>query len=211
MKHILPEIQATAKADARILDVGAGNGWLSYRLTLMGLRPVAVDLLVNEKDGLGAAKHYRMHLPNMFPRFQAESTRLPFGSALFDAVIFNASFHYAESYTATLLEALRCLKTGGTIIVADSPWYSNKTSGEQMLAERRTAFLSRFGTSSNSIPSQEFLTDDCLEDLEARLGLQWKRHTPFYGVRWTMRPWIARWHGRREPARFRIYTARKIV
>jgi SAM-dependent methyltransferase len=208
-KHILPRIQAEAGAEARILDVGAGNGWLSYRLAQKGFRPVAIDLLVNDQDGLGAAKHYRPHLPEMFPRFQAESTRFPFGAAQFDAVIYNASFHYAESYGETLAEALRCLRIGGMIVVADSPWYSRECSGEQMLAERRVAFLGRFGTPSNSIRSLEFLTDERLAKLEQSLGLQWERHAPFYGLRWAMRPWIARWHGRREPARFRIYTARK--
>jgi SAM-dependent methyltransferase len=210
-KRILPAIQTQAGPAARVLDVGCGNGWLSYRLALMGFRPVAVDLLVNDQDGLGAARHYQGHLDTMFPRFQAESTHLPFISAQFDVVIFNASFHYAESYTAALLEALRCLKTGGMIIIADSPWYSNKSSGERMLAERRSVFLTRFGTLSNSIPSQEFLTDESLRELEFKLGLRWSFHTPVYGLRWIMRPWIARLHRRREPARFRIYTARKLL
>lgn len=208
-KNILPKIQAAAGANAHVLDVGAGNGWMSYRLAQTGLRPVAVDLLVNDQDGLGAAKHYQERLPKMFPRVRAESTRLPFASAQFDAVIFNASFHYAENYTSSLLEALRCLKNGGTIVVADSPWYSRQSSGEQMLAERHAAFQKRFGTPSNSLPSLEFLTDARLSDLERMLGIQWERHVPFYGLRWAMRPWIARLRGRREPARFRIYTARK--
>ncbi|HEY0759140.1 MAG TPA: class I SAM-dependent methyltransferase [Acidisarcina sp.] len=211
LDHILPEILATGGAGARVLDAGAGNGWFSYRLAMMGLRPVAVDLLVNQQDGLGAARHFEEHLPTMFPRFQAESTHLPFGPALFDAVIFNASLHYAENYTATLLEALRCLKAGGMIVVADSPWYSKEASGERMVAERQAAFLSRYGTRSDSIRSQEFLTDERLDDLEVQLGLRWRRHTPSYGVRWAMRPWIARLRGRREPARFRIYTARKLA
>src|ERR1700727_2480115 len=41
-----------------VLDVGAGCGWLSYRLALRGHRPVAVDLLSDRRDGLGAARHY---------------------------------------------------------------------------------------------------------------------------------------------------------
>lgn len=208
-KRILPKIKARAGANARVLDVGAGNGWMSYRLAQMGFRPVAVDLLINDQDGLGAAKHYRQHLPEMFPRLQAESTRLPFASGQFDAVIFNASFHYAENYQSTLLEALRCLKNGGTIVLADSPWYAKESSGKQMLAERHTAFLRRFRTPSNSIPSLEFLTDARLNELEQTLGIQWERHIPFYGFRWAMRPWIARLRDRREPASFRIYTARK--
>jgi ubiquinone/menaquinone biosynthesis C-methylase UbiE/uncharacterized protein YbaR (Trm112 family) len=208
-KQIVPKIQAEAGVNARVLDVGAGNGWMSYRFSQMGLRPVAVDLLINDQDGLGAAKHYQEHLQKMFPRVQAESTRLPFASAQFDAVFFNASFHYAESYEANLQEALRCLRNGGTIVVADSPWYSNESSGEQMIGERQAAFIKRFGTPSNSIRSREFLTDERLRDLEEKLGIRWERHTPFYGFRWTMRPWIARWNRRREPSRFQIYTARK--
>jgi ubiquinone/menaquinone biosynthesis C-methylase UbiE len=145
----------------------------------------------------------------MFPCVQAESTRLPFASKQFDAAIFNASFHYAENYSSTLLETMRCLKHGGLVIVADSPWYRKCSSGEQMVNERRAAFLRRYGTPSDSIPSQEFLTDGRLRDLEQHFGLRWKRHTPFYGLQWAMRPWIARWHGRREPARFYIYTAEK--
>jgi SAM-dependent methyltransferase len=211
VQHILPEIQTRSGADARVLDVGAGNGWLSYRLALMGFRPTAVDLLINDRDGLGAAEHYREFLPKMFPCFQAESTRLPFADSQFDAVIFNASFHYAEDYAVTLAEALRCLAAGGTLILADSPWYSREASGEQMLAQRRTLFFKRFRTSSDSIRSQEFLTDERLTNLESMFGIRWVRHTPSYGMRWALRPWVARLRRRREPARFRIYTTRKVA
>jgi ubiquinone/menaquinone biosynthesis C-methylase UbiE len=208
-RYLSEQILPLLRPGARILDIGAGNGWLSYRIASMGFKPVAVDLLVNERDGLAAVKHYRSRLHSMFPCVQAESTRLPFASEQFDAAIFNASFHYAEDYSSTLLETLRCLKRGGLIIVADSPWYRKQSSGEQMLAERRAAFLKKYGTSSDSIPSQEFLTDDRLRELELEFGFRWKRHTPFYGLHWTMRPWIARFRGRREPARFYIYTAEK--
>ncbi len=208
-KHIFTQLKAVAGPGARVLDVGAGNGWMSYRLAQMGFRPVAVDLLLNDQDGLGAARHYHPQLPEMFPRVQAESTRLPFASGQFDAVIFNASFHYAEDYRASLREALRCLKAGGLIVIADSPWYSRERSGERMLAERHAAFLARFGTPSNSIPSLEFLTDARLNDLEQTLNIRLERRVPFYGLRWAMRPWIALLRRRREPARFRIYTARK--
>lgn len=204
-KHILPKLRDRAL----VLDLGAGNGWMSYRLAQKGFRPVAVDLLVNAQDGLGAAEHFRGHLTEIFPRFQAESTRLPFAAARFDAIIFNASFHYAENYTTTLREAMRCLKNSGMVIIADTPWYSQPASGERMLAERRAAFLHRFGTASDSIRSLEYLTDERLSELEQEFGFRWERHTPFYGIRWAMRPALARFRGQREPSRFRIYCARK--
>jgi SAM-dependent methyltransferase len=208
-KNIFPALKVSSSIRPRILDIGSGNGWLSFRLAQMAFSPVAIDLLANDHDGLGAASNYESHLSEMFPRFQAESTRLPFTDGQFDAVIFNASFHYAESYEKCLGEALRCLKPGGLVIIADSPWYSQEKNGERMLAERHKTFLNRFGTLSNSIPSLEFLTDERLAALEAAFGIKWTRYVPFYGIRWALRPLIARLRNRREPAMFRIYTARK--
>ena len=208
-RRVISEINPGLQNRLRILDIGAGNGWLSYRLAQMGMRPVAIDLLTNNMDGLGAAAHYDRYLDPPFLRFQAESNRLPFCDEQFDAAIFNASFHYAEDYERTLGEALRCVKTGGTIIIADSPWYSREESGERMLAQRRSQFFIRFGTSSDSIRSQEFLTDERLEQLARVFDLRWERHTPFYGLRWSLRPWIAKLKHQREPSTFRIYIAKK--
>lgn len=207
MKHVLK--QNLRLEGGRILDLGAGNCWMSYRLALARYRPVAVDLLTNDHDGLGAAEHFRKHLPAMFPRFQAELARLPFQDEQFDAVVFNASFHYAEDYVATLREALRCVKSGGTVIVSDTPWYSGEESGRRMVAERDTTFLERYGTASNSIRSLEYLTNERLRALEEQLHVQWTIHSPRYGLRWAMRPLIARLCSRREPSRFRIYTTWK--
>lgn len=194
---------------ARILDLGAGNGWMSYRLALAGFRPVAVDLLTNERDGLAAAVHYHGYLNEPFPRFQAEMTRLPFGKEQFDAIVFNASFHYSEDYEASLREALRCLRIGGKVIISDSPWYSREESGREMIAERHATFLQKFGTASDAIPSLEFLTDQRLRALEEQLSIRWTIYKPQYGLTWALRPFLARLCRRREPSRFRIYAATK--
>jgi SAM-dependent methyltransferase len=196
---------------ARILDLGAGNCWLSFRLALAGLKPCAVDLLTNDNDGLGSAEHYRKHLPEpLFPRFQAELSRLPFQSEQFDAALFNASFHYAEDAGGVLREALRCVKRGGIVVICDTPWYSGEASGNAMVSERRTAFLRRYGTDSASIQSIEYLTNERLQSLEEHLWIRWKTHSPQYGLRWAMRPFLAKIRGRREPAKFRIYVAQKV-
>jgi SAM-dependent methyltransferase len=192
-----------------ILDAGAGNCWMSYRLALAGYRPVAVDLVTNGFDGLGAARHYQARLPGLFPRFQADMQHLPFQDAQFDAAIFNASFHYSENYATTLRSVLRCLRKGGLVVISDTPWYSREESGRQMLRERRAAFLKTYGTSSDALESQEFLTDKRLRDLEEEFSIRWKAHTPHYGFNWAMRPLKARLLRRREPSRFRIYVARK--
>ncbi|MGD0155664.1 MAG: class I SAM-dependent methyltransferase [Terracidiphilus sp.] len=194
---------------ARILDLGAGNGWMSYRFALAGFRPVAVDLLTNDRDGLGAAKHYESYLSQLFPRFQAELARLPFHDEQFDAVLFNASFHYAEDAEATLREALRCVCRGGIVVISDTPWYSSEESGKEMVAERHARFLKQYKTASASIESIEFLTDSRLENLEETLSIRWTIHAPGYGLRWALRPFLAQMRNKREPARFRIYVTQR--
>jgi SAM-dependent methyltransferase len=193
----------------RILDLGAGNCWMSYRLALAGFSPCAVDLLTNDRDGLGAAEHYRNYLPNFFPRFRAEFAHLPFQEEQFDAVVFNASFHYSEDLESAVREALRCCRQRGMVIVCDTPWYSSDDSGKKMVDERHNSFLREYGTASASIESQEFLTDERLNYLESRLQIRWNVSTPSFGLKWALRPVMAKLRHRREPARFRIYVARK--
>lgn len=207
IQHVLK--QNPQNGHGRILDLGAGNCWMSFRLALAGYRPFAVDLLVNDRDGLGAATHYQKRLPELFPRFQAEIERLPFQDEQFDAVIFNASFHYSEDYAVTLREAFRCVRKGGTVILSDTPWYSCEESGRQMVYERRAAFSQRYGTASDSIRSLEYLTDERLRILEQHLSIRWTIHSPRYGFKWAMRPLVAKLRNRREPSRFRIYVTRR--
>jgi SAM-dependent methyltransferase len=207
-QNILSGLRTENQRPLQILDLGAGNGWMSYRLALAGHAPVAVDLLTNDSDGLGAATHYRKQLATLFPRLQAELDVLPFVDDSFDLVIYNASFHYSEDYEKTMAEALRCIRTGGTILIADTPWYSNEASGRQMVIERHKAFTQRYGFPSDGLASIEFLTDERLQNIEARFNLRWQVQTPTYGMRWLMRPLVAKMLGRREPSQFRIYYAR---
>jgi SAM-dependent methyltransferase len=206
-KHLLPKIESAYPRGCDVLDVGAGNGWLSYRVARRGHRPVAVDLLVNDTDGLGAARHYFQLVPP-FLRFKAEMDCLPFMPAQFDVVIFNASLHYSVDYRCTLQEALRCLRKGGHLIIADSPFYWREESGRKMLEEKRAAFNRQFGFSSDSMQSREYLTPDTLNDLSTTLGLKWRVYKPWYGLNWALRPMKARLLRRREPSKFYLLHAR---
>jgi SAM-dependent methyltransferase len=205
--NILAELESRNPGQLNILDLGAGNGWLSYRLGIRGHLPVAVDLNTSSLDGLAATVHYRQKLPRLFPCFQAELDHLPFVDNQFDLAVFNASFHYSENYENTLAEAIRCLRSGGSVIIADTAWYKHHESGRRMLTERKQAFTERFGFPSDAIASEEYLTDERLSALAEHFGLRWRRHSPSYGLRWSMRPLVAKLKGRREPSRFRIYVA----
>jgi len=177
-------------------------------MALRGHRPVAVDLLENDSDGMGAAKHYFSSLPAPFPRFLAEMDRLPFASVQFDVIVFNASFHYSVDYVRTFGEALRCLRSPGYIVIADSPFYKRDESGRTMLEEKHAAFERRFGFRSDSIPSLEYLTPTSLNQLAKTFSLQWNVVKTWYGFKWAMRPIKARLLRRREPSRFHLFWAR---
>jgi SAM-dependent methyltransferase len=207
-RHILPGIVPKHDGQLRILDLGAGNGWLSYRLSLEGHAPIAVDLLSNNHDGLGAAIHYKKNLTALFPRFQAEFNTLPFVDDDFDLVIYNASFHCSENYERSLAEALRCTRADGTVLIAETPWYSDETGGQQMLAERREAHVQRHGHSIDAFNSLEYLTDKRLQHMEASFGIQWQIHTPNYGVHRLMRQMLSRLQGAQELPQLRIYSAK---
>ncbi len=189
----------------RILDLGAGNGWLSYRLAQRGHAVAAVDLLVNPQDGLGAYIHYDA----AFAPVQAEFDRLPFDNAQFDLAIFNASLHYAVNYETTLREALRVLQSGGQVVVLDSPVYRSDSSGAQMVREREAAFTQAYGFPSNALPSENYLTHQRLRDLDETLQLHWSFIQPFYGWRWWLRPINARLRRRREPAHFAVIVGQR--
>ena len=207
-RQILPGIAALNPGGADILDIGAGNGWLSYRLARKGHHPVALDLIDNSFDGLGAARHYFSELSQPFPCFQAEMDRLPFASRQFDAVIFNASFHYSVDYEVTLAESLRCLRRPGFVVIADSPTYRRRKSGEQMIEERREDFRRRYGFASDSLPSKEYLTPQILSDLSRRRSVKWQIEKPWYGLAWALRPLKAWMLGKREPSKFYLLWAR---
>jgi SAM-dependent methyltransferase len=189
----------------RVLDLGAGVGWLSNRLAELGHNPYAIDLNLDQRDGLGAARHYDGDWPCM----QAEFDRLPLAEQQADLVIYNASLHYSTGYHATLAEALRVLRPDGRIVVLDSPIYRHDASGRQMIAERQAAFARDHGTRSDALPNIGYLTWAMLRELGHELRLRWRIVRPWYGWRWALRPWRARLAGKREPSTFALLVAER--
>lgn len=203
-RRVLPQVEQQKDGPLDVLDLGAGVGWLSYRLALRGHRPVAVDLLTDPQDGLGAARHYRDVIPTPFPTFQAEFDRLPFADEQFDLAIFNSSFHYATDFWATLQEARRCLRWGGQVVIMDTPVYRRYEDGEQMREERHQQFEEQYGFRSDSVPSMEYVDEAMLKRLTKELNIHWSIHRPWYGLPWHMRPLKAWWRRGRAPSRFWI-------
>jgi SAM-dependent methyltransferase len=203
-RTVLTRAEHRAGRPLRILDLGAGNGWMSYHLTLRGHLAVAVDIFTDERDGLGATHRF----DRTPPAVAAEFDRLPFADGTFDLVIFNSSFHYSSDYRRTLNEARRCLSGAGLLIIADSPVYRRAEHGERMRRERQSHFERTYGFRSEALGSVEYLDEETLAALSKELGIQWKRGRPWYGWRWALRPWRARLKAQRPPSQFLILSGK---
>ena len=207
VRDIVRPMSRLLRRPLSVLDLGAGNGWLSNRLAGAGHHLCAVDLATNDFDGLGCFRFYE----TAFTPVQAEFDHLPFPDQAVDLVIFNASFHYSPDYLHTLREARRVLAPAGSLVILDTPFYHDPASGRQMVREREALFTRQFGFPSNALHSENYLTYARLQDLGKVLHLRWRMITPYYGWRWLVRPLAARLRGRREPARFHLVEGSRVV
>ncbi len=78
-----------------------------------------------------------------------------------------------------------------------------------MVREREASTQAKYGFCGEATPSEGFLTYERLATLEKELGIRWELFEPWYGVRWWLKPWIARARGTREVARFKLIVGRR--
>jgi SAM-dependent methyltransferase len=103
-----------------VADLGAGTGWLSYRLAQVGYRVVAVEASLDRDLGLGAAEvNYLSQV--CFLSVQGNLECPPFLPATMALIILNASLHYAADLERTLEHTAHTLQPGGRLIVLDTP------------------------------------------------------------------------------------------
>lgn len=164
-----------------IADLGAGIPWLSHRLATLGHRVVAVDLSPDTDFGLGAARHFPTCalselpaererfgelLPGRFLPVLGSLEHPPLAPCAFDAVICNASLHYAERIGDAVRQIAASLRPGAALFVVDSPLGAQPRPGigngrvlgrEELDAAMRSAGLS---VTWHAVPR----------------GLRWRRH-----------------------------------
>jgi SAM-dependent methyltransferase len=199
--HRLP---AVASEPIRVLDVGAGNGWLSHRLASLGHQVVAVDRLDDELDGLGAWHHYA----TQFVAVQADFDSLPFAPGQFDLVVFNGSLHYSPNVAVSLARAHRMLVTGGALAVMDSPMFRREAEGHAMVRDKLRRFKTDYGLTDVVQPNAGFLTFAALAETAASLGLRGRFFRSRGPLMWRARRELAWIRLRRAPAAFGVWFAR---
>ena len=203
-RRVLDPIERSLARPLEILDLGAGNGWMSNKLAGRGHKAIALDIFCDPLDGLRALRHYGTSVTGVAAEFDV----LPFENQSFDVAIFNSSFHYSRDYQATLAEVRRCLRPGGVVVIIDTPLYRRPEHGERMREERRRFFEKTYGFRSDALGSIEYLDRETLGRLSRELDLKLTCRRPWYGWRWALRPLRARLRGERPPSQFVILTGR---
>jgi ubiquinone/menaquinone biosynthesis C-methylase UbiE len=193
-----------AAGPLRVLDLGAGNGWLAHRAAVGGAEALALDVRGDRVDGLGAAPR-----ESAIERVIASFDAIPVRDEQFDVVVFNAALHYAEDLTAALREARRVARAGASIVVLDSPFYRSAEHGEAMVREKRRNAARQFGDRKESLLALEFieyLTPRRLEEASREAGLgPWRRHRVLYPLWYELRPVRALVRRERMPSRFDLW------
>jgi SAM-dependent methyltransferase len=207
LRHLLAQNRAgtstSGGAALRVLDVGAGNGWLSNRLCGDGHLATALDCNGDSIDGLGACRVYDYP----FPVVQADFDALPFAAQQFDVVVMNASLHYAPDPARTLAEAHRVAADGAVLVVMDSPLADDDRTGELMVERQLTDLERRFGVTPIRI-GRGYLTLTLLDAAAAQLGRR-GRFRPSRGPwSWRLRRRLQLRHRGHRPAAFGVWVAR---
>jgi SAM-dependent methyltransferase len=118
----------------RLLEIGVGTGRISLPLHRRGRRMVGIDLSepMLERYRVKAAAE-RLTAPAVV---RGDATRLPFGDALFDAVIEVHVLHLIPQWRRAVAEVRRVLVPGGVLVVARRYWTRSEGNGHNdILAE----------------------------------------------------------------------------
>lgn len=153
----------------RIVEVGAGNGWLAARLTADGHDVLATDVNVGDVDGLAALRHQAVAVPAV----RAEADALPLPADDVDVVLAAAAAHYLDA-DRLLAEAARVLRPGGRLLVVDSPLYADPAAGRAM-AEAQLARLRAEGLTAPDLDGPGHLDEPSLRSAAARHGFRLDR------------------------------------
>jgi SAM-dependent methyltransferase len=198
------------KIALRILEVGAGNGWFSFRMALAGHYVLATDISLDEEDGLGALHRYARPSPGLGERLTcalAEMEEFPLEDAQFDLVVANGSLHYAARIQDAVVEAYRVLRPGGAFLVLDSPVYDREEHGRDMVRRRQERH--REMAISDTAPTSGFLLEREFLALSTSAGFEVEVERPFEGFPRALRRgycWLRR---AAPPARFPLFVLEK--
>lgn len=100
---------------ARTLELGCGDGMVSFALSQRGAAAVGVDWRGDGFDPRAAGAGVSL--------VEADAGALPFGDGEFDVVVSYNAFEHFDDPEAVLAEAIRALRPGGQLALSFGPLY----------------------------------------------------------------------------------------
>ncbi len=192
-------------ANRKVADMGAGTGWLSYRLAEAGFRAYATDITGDADVGLGAARVYDA-TPHRFERAIGSLTRWPFLTASIDLAICNASLHYLRDLRPAVSEAARVLAPGGAFVMMNDPVHRDRRSATRAARDFQGRMRSGGGRGGLVEGHRHFVAADLETDLRSQFP-RIARHDPDYGAVFRISRAVKSVLLRMELASFPIYVA----
>jgi 2-polyprenyl-3-methyl-5-hydroxy-6-metoxy-1,4-benzoquinol methylase len=127
--------------EKEILDIGCGNGSVSFLMWYLGAKVCSVDVskqaLQSTRSLRCLSEHSAQFQPNLC---QGDATRLPLREEMFDIVFCIETLEHLQDDTGAIKEIERVTKSGGTVILA-VPYDSRVTgNGESLGTYRRYSF-----------------------------------------------------------------------
>jgi demethylmenaquinone methyltransferase/2-methoxy-6-polyprenyl-1,4-benzoquinol methylase len=162
----------TATSPPRLLDLGAGTGRIGWPFVAAGDDYVGVDL------SLGMLREFarRVDRDNRYATrlVQADGERLPFGDAMFDAVILIQITGAARDWRRLIGESRRVLRSPGALVIGQSVM---PTDGlDARMKQRLASYLDRKGVASYHVNARD--------DVQHRLEAIAHRNTRLVAAAW---------------------------
>ena len=129
---------ANLSGQETVLDLGAGRGWAAKQFALKGCRVAAIDVVPDERVGLGRAWDLMEAAGVLYDPAIGDNENLPFFSETFDLVFCAAVLHHTSDLPALLKSVYRVLKPGGRLIAINEPC-TNVHEIEQQVLQRDAA------------------------------------------------------------------------
>lgn len=115
----------------RVLDIGAGDGYLSGRLAEICREVVGLEY---EPSGVALANEMLSGRPNVSVR-QGDTYALPFENAAFDAVVMADVIEHLDDPDRAVAEMARVVKDDGAVLVTTPHWRSDRVWDERHVME----------------------------------------------------------------------------
>lgn len=152
-KFILKEL--AQNRGLSILEIGAWNGWLSYRLTEAGHKVTAIDIFTDKYDGLGAMQFYPKRWTCLQMNIEMVDKIL---LATFDVIILNWGAAYIVDLPSYIDKLRILLNKNGKIIFIGVAIYPNSAQKAQELAQINTHYHAEYGINLFFTPCKGYLT-----------------------------------------------------